>query len=455
MANNEFGKLWSSANEVNKQVEKFTIGNDADFDLHLAPFDVVGSMAHAIMLGESGLLSKEEAGQLLCELKQIFTNIQAEDFEIEAGVEDVHSQVEILLTRKLGDTGKRIHTARSRNDQVLVDLKLFLRNEVEVIAQQVIDLVNILTNKADEFKEVGLPGYTHMQAAMPSTFGIWFSAYAEALLDDLELGEGIKTYINKNPLGSAAGYGSSFPINRTRTTELLEFDDLHVNVVNAQFSRGKTERQMAWFLSTIAQTLNKLASDVCQYVSQNFGFMKLDPLFTTGSSIMPHKKNPDVFELIRGRTNVIQALPQELTLLLTNLPSGYHREFQLTKEHLFPAIESLKETLSITHLALHKLTMRDDILDDERYDTLYSVERVHELVREGLPFRDAYKKVAQEVEDGSFKRPQNLKHTHEGSAGNLQLKKLREKTEQIAATYRFVSVDDLAEKLSGESPSSV
>jgi len=449
MTNNKSNKLWSSADAVDKQVETFTIGNDADFDLHLAPFDVAGSMAHTIMLGESDLLSSDDVEKLLRELTAIFEKIQAEEFEIEEGIEDVHSQVEILLTRKLGDTGKRIHTARSRNDQVLVDLKLFLRNEIEDIASHVIKLVNLLGSKAEEFKKIGLPGYTHMQAAMPSTFGIWFSAYAEALLDDLELGTGIRQYINKNPLGSAAGYGSSFPINRTRTTELLEFDDLHVNVVNAQFSRGKTERQMAWFLATIAQTMNKLASDVCQYVSQNFGFMKLDPLFTTGSSIMPHKKNPDVFELIRGRTNVIQALPQELTLLLTNLPSGYHREFQLTKEHLFPAIESLKETLTIAHLALQKLTIREDLLDEERYDTLFTVERVHELVREGVPFRDAYKKVAEEVGEGTFKRPENLKHSHEGSAGNLQLDKLQARAEKLEQDYGFISVKELVIKLSG------
>jgi argininosuccinate lyase len=413
-------KLWQKENTtISEKIEKFTVGRDREMDLYLAPFDVLGSMAHAIMLQEVGLLTNDELGLLTDELKNIYRQIGQGNFEIEPGVEDVHSQVELMLTRKLGDVGKKIHSGRSRNDQVLVDMKLFLRSRLEDVAKATKKLFDQLMLRSEQHKNDLLPGYTHLQIAMPSSFGLWFGAYAEALVDDMAMLQTAYRLANKNPLGSGAGYGSSFPLNRTLTTQLLGFETLHYNVVYAQMSRGKTEQTALTALAAIAATLSRLAMDVCLYNSQNFGFLTLPDDLTTGSSIMPHKKNPDVAELLRAKTNRLKALPTEITLVMSNLPSGYHRDMQLLKEMVMPAFDELLECLDVAHFMFEHLEVKPDLLNDAKYDLLFSVERVNALVVAGVPFRDAYQQVGQEIQDGSYVASRALQHTHEGSTGNL------------------------------------
>ena len=412
-------KLWQKNTNTEKSVDKFTVGNDREMDILLAPFDVLGSLAHTKMLESIGLMEKEDLVQVQAELKKIYGEIQEGTFVIEPSVEDVHSQVEFLLTQRIGEAGKKIHSGRSRNDQVLVDLKLFFRSEIQKMVSNTEVLFDQLIAQSEEHKEKLLPGYTHLQIAMPSSFGLWFGAYAESLADDMELMLAAWKVCNKNPLGSAAGYGSSFPLNRTMTTELLGFDSLNYNVVYAQMGRGKTERILAQAMSSLAATLAKLAMDVCLFVNQNFAFVSFPDEFTTGSSIMPHKKNPDVFELIRARCNKIQALPNEIALMTTNLPSGYHRDLQLLKENLFPAFQSLNECIEMTAFMLQSIRIKEDILKDEKYAYLFSVEAVNEQVLKGVPFREAYKNVGAAIEKGEFKAPTMVSHTHEGSIGNL------------------------------------
>lgn len=430
-------KLWSKDKESLKEVTDFTTGQDNVLDLYLAPFDVLGSLAHIIMLESIGLLTKEELSQLHQELKNIYKQIIAGDFKIEAGVEDIHSQVELLLTRKLGDVGKKIHSGRSRNDQVLVDIKLYLRHEIEELVTQIKSLFDLLISKSEEHKDKLLPGYTHLQLAMPSSFGLWFGAYAESLADDTITLQSAYTIVNKNPLGSAAGYGSSFPLNRSLTTQLLGFADLNYNVVYAQMGRGKTERIMAQAMGNIAATLGKLAMDATLFLNQNFSFISFPDELTTGSSIMPHKKNPDVFELIRAKCNALQALPNELTLLISNLPSGYHRDLQLLKEKLFPAINTLKDCLRMTHLMISAIQVKENILHDEKYEYLFSVEEVNKLVLSGVPFRDAYKKVGMDIEQGKFTYTTKVQHTHEGSIGNLMNEHVKENFKNLVAKFQF------------------
>ncbi|MCL2413701.1 MAG: argininosuccinate lyase [Bacteroidales bacterium] len=428
-------KLWNKGNEPHHLIEQFTIGNDKELDLQLAKHDVRGSLAHVQMLQSVGLLTKKETDELLVALQEILKIAETGEFTIEDGVEDVHSQVELMLTRKLGETGKKIHSGRSRNDQVLVDLKLFMREEMQQISQLVFQLFQRLQSLSEEHKDVLMPGYTHFQIAMPSSFGLWFGAYTEALIDDMQLFAGAYRIVNQNPLGSAAGYGSSFAINRTMTTQLLGFDTMHYNVIAAQMSRGKTEYAMACGMSAIASTLNKLASDCCIFISQNFGFISFPEELTTGSSIMPHKKNPDVFELIRGKTNRLQNLPSELSMLTTNLPHGYHRDYQLLKDCLFPAINTLKECLSIAEFMLQHIQVNPDILDDSKYEYLFTVEEVNRLTLEGMPFRDAYKKVGQQVANGTFNATKQVQHTHEGSIGNLCTAEIVEKMQSVMRLF--------------------
>lgn len=425
-------KLWQknqegTSSETARIIEQFTVGRDREFDILLAKHDVIGSVAHAQMLHHIGLLSADEWQQIDRELKQIEQEIANGKFSIEPGVEDVHSQIELMLTRRIGEAGKKIHSGRSRNDQVLLDIKLFLRSEMLVIAKQVNELFNFLLKLADEHKQKLLPGYTHFQLAMPSSFGLWFSAYAESLSDDLEWLLAAYRICNKNPLGSGAGYGSSFPLDRELTTRLLSFEALNYNVVYAQMTRGKTEKSLAQALAAIAASLAKLAADVCLYMNQQFGFISFPDELTTGSSIMPHKKNPDVFELIRAKCNRIQALPNEFTILLANLPSGYHRDLQLTKEMLFPALGDMQACIQMTGFMLEHIQVEANILDDERYVQLFSVERVNELVLNGVPFRDAYKIVAEEVQSRKLQKPPVLHHTHAGSIGNLCLENIQER----------------------------
>jgi argininosuccinate lyase len=415
-------KLWSKAGtNTSSLIEAFTVGRDKEFDVLLAEYDVLGSLAHTEMLAAVGLLSKEDMELIHKELNNILGEIRAGGFVIDKDIEDVHSQVEWLLTSRIGEAGKKIHSGRSRNDQVAVDIKLYLRAEVLALKEEVAELFELLISLSEQYKDKLLPGYTHLQIAMPSSFGLWFGAYAESLVDDLEVLAAGYQVANKNPLGSGAGYGSSFPLNRTMTTELLHFRTLNYNSVYAQMSRGKTEKIVAMGLAAIAATLSKLAMDCCLYINQNFGFISFPPELTTGSSIMPHKKNPDVFELIRGKCNRIQSTPNELTLLINNLPSGYHRDLQLTKEILFPAIEEGKACLRMTKLMLSHIEVRDGILKDEKYRYLFSVEAVNELVNKGVPFRDAYKQIGEEIERGQFffDYRKQLHHTHEGSIGNL------------------------------------
>ena len=415
-------KLWSKAGtNTSALIEAFTVGRDKEFDILLAEYDVLGSLAHTEMLASVGLLSKEDLGLIHKELNNILAEIRAGSFTIDKDIEDVHSQVEWLLTSRIGEAGKKIHSGRSRNDQVAVDIKLYLRAQVLALKDEVAQLFDLLIKLSQQYKDKLLPGYTHLQIAMPSSFGLWFGAYAESLVDDLEVLAAAYQVADKNPLGSGAGYGSSFPLNRTMTTELLHFRTLNYNSVYAQMSRGKTEKIVAMGLATIAATLSKLAMDCCLYINQNFGFISFPPELTTGSSIMPHKKNPDVFELIRAKSNRIQSTPNELTLLINNLPSGYHRDLQLTKEILFPAIEEEKACLQMTRLMLSHIEIKDNILEDSKYKYLFSVEAVNELVNKGIPFREAYKEIGNQIDRGEFHFDylRQLHHTHEGSIGNL------------------------------------
>jgi argininosuccinate lyase len=442
-------KLWQKENQkTDAIIEQFTIGNDPVYDLQLARYDVMGSLAHITMLEHVGLLPTEELEPLCLELKNILDTIEVGTFVIEEGMEDVHSQIEYLLTKKLGDLGKKIHAGRSRNDQVLVDLKLFMRAEIMEIADAVEDLFDLLLTKSEAHKNDLLPGYTHLQIAMPSSFGLWFGAYAECLVEDAELLEAAFRLANKNPLGSGAGYGSSFPIDRKLTTVLLGFEAPHVNVVNAQMSRGKTELYVLNAISQIATTLSRLAMDVCLYNSQNFGFIELPSSLTTGSSIMPHKKNPDVAELLRGKANKLKAAPNQLQLLMSNLPSGYHREFQLTKEILMPAIDEIKDCLEITHYMVTHMNVKPDLLKDSKYDLLFSVEEVNKLVVAGMPFREAYVQVGKMIEAGEFKgSSREINHTHLGSIGNLGLTEIQAQKDMVWSRFGFEKVEDAIDDL--------
>jgi argininosuccinate lyase len=440
-------KLWQKETETERSVEKFTVGNDRELDHQLAAFDVLGSLAHTRMLQSIGLMDSQDLEQVQTGLKQIFQEVQEGKFSIEENVEDVHSQVELLLTRRIGDAGKKIHSGRSRNDQVLVDLKLFFRSEIQKLVRNTDILFTQLIAQSEEHNEKLLPGYTHLQIAMPSSFGLWFGAYAESLADDMELMLAAWKVCNKNPLGSAAGYGSSFPLNRTMTTDLLGFDSLNYNVVYAQMGRGKTERILAQAMSSVAATLAKLAMDACLFINQNFAFISFPDELTTGSSIMPHKKNPDVFELIRARCNKIQALPNEIALMTANLPSGYHRDLQLLKENLFPAFRSLNECLEMTAFMLQSIKIRKDILKDEKYAYLFSVDAVNEEVLNGLPFREAYKKVGSAIEKGEFKAPGFVKHTHEGSIGNLCNEQINTSFKELLKRFNFEKVNKAVEAL--------
>lgn len=442
-------KLWEKNTEVNQEIEKFTVGRDRELDLYLARYDVLGSMAHITMLESIGLLGKDEQPVLLEELRRIHADIEAGRFIIEEGVEDVHSQVELLLTRKLGDVGKKIHSGRSRNDQVLVDLKLFTRAQLQDIAEEVRVLFEELQAQSGRYKGVLMPGYTHLQVAMPSSFGLWFGAYAESLVDDLLFLQAAYKMTNRNPLGSAAGYGSSFPLNRTLTTELLGFDSMNYNVVYAQMGRGKMERNVAFALAGIAGTLSKLAFDACLFNSQNFGFVKLPDNCTTGSSIMPHKKNPDVFELTRAKCNKIQALPQQIILIMNNLPCGYFRDLQIIKEVFLPAFEELKDCLRMAAYIINKIQVNEHILDDPKYDNMFSVEEVNRLATGGMPFRDAYKKVGLDIEAGKFTPDKRVHHTHEGSIGNLCNDKIHELMEQVWSGFNFARTREAENRLLG------
>ena len=429
-------KLWEKNFEVNAEIERFTVGRDREMDIYLAKYDVLGSMAHITMLESIGLIGKDELPLLLAELKSIYAICERGEFVIEDGVEDVHSQVELMLTRKLGDMGKKIHSGRSRNDQVLVDLKLFTRHELMEVADGVKVLFDELIQKSEQYKHVLMPGYTHLQVAMPSSFGLWFGAYAE-------------TYkmTNRNPLGSAAGYGSSFPLNRQMTTDLLGFDSMDYNVVYAQMGRGKMERNVGFAIATIAGTLAKMAFDACLFNSQNFSFVKLPKECTTGSSIMPHKKNPDVFELIRAKCNKLQALPQQVTLIMNNLPVGYFRDLQIIKEVFLPAFDELKDCLQMAAYIINKIEVREDILDNPMYDPMFSVEEVNRLAAEGMPFRDAYKKVGLDIEAGTFRPNKDIHHTHEGSIGNLCNDRITALMDSVLAGFAFNRVLDAEKKL--------
>ena len=433
--------MWQKNKEIEKSVDKFTVGKDRELDLQLAAFDVLGSLAHTRMLESIGLLTAGDLKLIQQELKNIYTEIQEGKFSIAENVEDVHSQVEFLLTQRIGEAGKKIHSGRSRNDQVLVDLKLFFRSQIRLIVQNTDLLFNLLIRQSEQNKDKLLPGYTHLQIAMPSSFGLWFGAYAESLADDMELMRAAWKIVNKNPLGSAAGYGSSFPLNRTMTTELLGFDSLNFNVVYAQMGRGKTERILAQAMSSIAATLAKMAMDVCLFINQNFAFISFPDELTTGSSIMPHKKNPDVFELIRSRCNKIQALPNEIAMMTTNLPSGYHRDLQLLKENLFPAFQSLNDCLEMTTFMLQHIRISEDLLKDKKYAYLFSVEAVNAEVLKGVPFREAYQKIGLLIEEGKFEAPEKLEHTHEGSIGNLCNEEISHSFAQTVAGFNFQKVE--------------
>ena len=438
-------KLWEKSVKIDKDIERYTIGRDREMDLYLAPFDVLGSMAHITMLESIGLLEKDEV--LLAEMKKIYADAVAGNFEIEEGIEDVHSEVELILTRRLGDIGKKIHSGRSRNDQVLVDLKLYMRHELQEITRLTVELFNMLIQQSEKYKNVLMPGYTHLQVAMPSSFGLWFGAYAEGLVDDLTVLNAAYKVVNRNPLGSAAGYGSSFPLNRQMTTDLLGFDSMDYNVVYAQMGRGKSERIVAQALGGIAATLAKLAFDACMYSSQNFGFIKLHDAFTTGSSIMPHKKNPDVFELTRAKCNKIQAVPEQIMLIMNNLPSGYFRDLQIIKEVFLPTFDELKDCLRMVTLMLEHITVNEHILDDTRYDLMFSVEEVNRLAANGMPFRDAYKKVGLDIEAGKFTPTKTVAHTHEGSIGNLCNDRICALMDDVVKSFNFDKVEKAVEKL--------
>jgi len=433
-------KLWQKTTNVNELVENFTVGRDTEFDAQMAAFDVLGSLAHTQMLQSIGLMSAGDLELVQRELKNIYADIEKGNFTIELGVEDVHSQVEMLLTQRIGDAGKKIHSGRSRNDQVLVDLKLFFRHELQQVVEETQKLFNQLIELSEKHKDTLLPGYTHLQVAMPSSFGLWFGAYAESLADDLELVLAAYKITNKNPLGSAAGYGSSFPLNRTMTTELLGFESLNYNVVYAQMGRGKTERIIAQALSSIAATLAKMAMDQALYLSQNFAFVSYPDTLTTGSSIMPHKKNPDVWEIMRGKCNRLQALPNDVAMMTTNLPSGYHRELQLLKELLFPAFTDLKNCLHMATFMLQNITVNQDILNDPKYAYLFSVEEVNRMVLSGTPFRDAYKQVGLAIEKGEFNPDKTVSHTHEGSIGNLGNEFIVDNITRLVGSFKFDAV---------------
>lgn len=444
-------KLWDKGTKVNQDIEKFTVGKDRELDLELAPFDVLGSIAHCKMLASIGLLKQEELALVEKELQKIFVDIQNGDFSIDDGVEDVHSQVEFLLTKTLGDVGKKIHSGRSRNDQVLLDLKLFTRHQIEKVVNEAKALFDQLIENSEKYKNVIIPGYTHLQVAMPSSFGLWFGAYAEALSDDLALLQSAFKVVDQNPLGSGAGYGSSFPLDRQMTTDLLGFENLNYNVVYAQMGRGKMEFAVVSALSNMAYTLGKLAMDACLYNSQNFGFISFADELTTGSSIMPHKKNPDVFELVRARANSLQVLPTQIQAVNSNLPSGYHRDYQLTKEFFMPAFDQLSSCLQMTKTMLADVKINKDVMSDEKYQYLFTVEKVNELVLNGVPFRDAYKEVGALVESGEFKFEGELKHQHEGSLGNLCNEAIRLKLEKTIQTFNFEKIDQAYQNLLGRS----
>lgn len=440
-------KLWEKNVQVDKEVETFTVGRDREMDLYLAKYDVLGSMAHITMLESIGLLTKEELTVLLAELKNIYAVADSGQFVIEEGVEDVHSQVELMLTRRLGDVGKKIHSGRSRNDQVLLDLKLYTRAQIQELVELTNGLFEVLISQSNRYSEVLMPGYTHLQVAMPSSFGLWFGAYAESLADDLQMMQAAYKVCNRNPLGSAAGYGSSFPLNRSMTTGLLGFDSMDYNVVYAQMGRGKMERTVAFAMAGIAATLSKLAFDACLFNSQNFGFVKLPDQFTTGSSIMPHKKNPDVFELTRAKCNKIQGLPQQITLICNNLPSGYFRDLQIIKEVFLPAFDELKDCLRMVTYMMREVKVNEHILDDDKYSLLFSVEEVNRLVLEGVPFRDAYKQVGLEIEAGNFTPNKAVNHTHEGSIGNLCNDSISALMQNIIDGFSFNKVNEAEKKL--------
>jgi argininosuccinate lyase len=434
-------KLWGKGTPVNEAIEKFTIGEDRELDIYLAPYDILGSMAHVTMLQSVDLIKKDELPVLLDSLRKLYFQAVNGDFVIEENVEDVHSQVELLLTRELGDMGKKIHSGRSRNDQVLLDLKLFTREAIREIVLATETLFDTLLAKSEQHKNILMPGYTHLQIAMPSSFGLWFGAYAESLTDDLELLLSAFKITNQNPLGSAAGYGSSFPLDRQLTTDLLGFSNLNYNVVYAQMGRGKVEKIVSFALANLASTLSKLANDVCLFTNQNFNFVSLPPEFTTGSSIMPHKKNPDVFELIRGKCNKIQGVPQQIAFIINNLPGGYFRDLQIVKEVFLPLFSRLHDCLTVANLALEKLYINENILDDSKYDFLFSVEEVNKLVLQGIPFREAYRKVAGQIENGEFLPEKIVSHTHEGSIGNLCLDKIGAKKRETIRNFRFENIE--------------
>lgn len=434
-------KLWDKGYEINSQIESYTVGRDREMDLYLAQDDVLGSMAHITMLQSIGLLEKNELPALLAELRNIYSQAVDGNFQIEDGIEDVHSQVELMLTRKLGEMGKKIHSGRSRNDQVLVDLRLFTRRQLRLIVQDVLDLFQVLQKQSERYASVLMPGYTHLQVAMPSSFGLWFGAYAESLVDDMTMLLAAWRQTNRNPLGSAAGYGSSFPLNRTMTTNLLGFDSMDYNVVYAQMGRGKTERNVAFAMASVAGTVSKLAYDACMFNSQNFNFVRLPKECTTGSSIMPHKKNPDVFELTRAKCNKLQSMPQQIMMIMNNLPSGYFRDLQIIKEVFLPSFQELRDILAMTTYIVDKMQVRTDILDDPHYDLIFSVEEVNRLAANGIPFRDAYRKVGLDIEAGKFTPCKEIHHTHEGSIGNLCNRKIKQMMDKIVAEFDFQKID--------------
>ena len=440
-------KLWEKSVQVDQEVDRFTVGKDREMDLYLAKYDVLGSMAHITMLESIGLIGHEELPILLAELRKIYALADRGEFVIEEGIEDVHSQVELMLTRALGDMGKKIHSGRSRNDQVLLDLKLFTRAQLQELTQLVKTLFDVLISQSNRYKEVLLPGYTHLQIAMPSSFGLWFGAYAESLADDMQLLQAAYKICNRNPLGSAAGYGSSFPLNRQMTTDLLGFDSMNYNVVYAQMGRGKMERTVSFALASIAGTLAKLAFDACMFNSQNFGFIKLPDQFTTGSSIMPHKKNPDVFELTRAKCNKIQGLPMQITLLFNNLPSGYFRDLQIIKEMFLPAFDELKDCLRMVTHVMREIKVNEHIMDDDKYAPIFSVEEVNRRVLAGVPFRDAYKQVGLEIEAGQFVPNKEVHHTHEGSIGNLCNEQITQLMESVLQGFSFDRVNQAEQSL--------
>lgn len=442
-------KLWDKGFDTDQFIEEFTVGRDRELDIFLAPWDVLGSLAHIRMLASIDLLTDEEYEVLSAELRNIYAEIERGEFEIEEGIEDVHSEVELLLTRRLGDVGKKIHSGRSRNDQVLVDMKLLLRDRIRGLVEGVERLFDTLQRRSEECKDILLPGYTHLQVAMPSSFGLWFGAYAESLVDDMAILYGAYCGVNRNPLGSAAGYGSSFPLDREKTTRLLGFESMNYNVVAAQMSRGKVERNVAYAVAAIASTVGRFAMDGCLYNSQNFGFVRLPQECTTGSSIMPHKKNPDVFELLRGKCNMLQAVPQQIGSVMTNLPSGYFRDMQLIKEVILPALDTMDEVLRMTEYIAARIEVNAEAAADPRYDAMFSVERVNQLVQQGVPFRDAYKQVGAEIADGSFVADRAVTHTHEGSIGNLCNKEIARLMHQRIKEFDFSAADKAIAKLLG------